>query len=243
MKNKFFHCLKIFPYKVLIIIFLLLPFSILTFSGCGLIGEFFNAPDNSSTEKIDIEGSGEGSDNGTNGSSAEENSKTGEKETSQEETNATSSDEAPDAETTAKLEETEIKIKVYYVDEQAQYLIGEERTIKGIYKEDFINAAFNELIKKPSSANIYNLMPEGTKILSAEYVDGYAYLNLSEEFTANKVEDSIVDFLVINCIANTITEIPDVDGVLIEVNLEKLDLFGSLDIKSPIKRNEEIIKK
>jgi germination protein M len=237
MKRSLFHCLKSSPFRILVAIFLLLALALFTFSGCGLINGFFNTANISSTEKTDTNNSDQSESNNT------EESSQNEKETNQNETTETSASETSAAETTAKPVETDIKIKVYYVDDQAQYLVGEERTIRGIYKEDFINAAFNEIRKKPTSDNIYNLLPEGTKILSAEYIDGYAYLNLSKEFIANKSEDSIVDYLVINCIADTITEIPDIDGVIFEVELEKLNVYGSLDIKSPVKRNEDIIKK
>ena len=236
MKRLLFHCLKSYPFRIPAAIFLLLTLALFTFSGCGLINGLFNTANISSTEKTDINNSQSESEN-------TKESSQNEKETNQNETTETSSSETSATETTAKPVETDIKIKVYYVDDQAQYLVGEERTIRGIYKEDFINAAFNELRKKPSADNIYNLLPEGTKILSAEYIDGYAYLNLSKEFIANKSEDSIVDYLVINCIADTITEISDIDGVIFEVELEKLNVYGSLDIKSPVKRNEDIIKK
>jgi germination protein M len=240
MKKTLAHFLKSCLFKTIIIVFLILPFLLLIFSGCGLISGLFDNTNNSNTEKTDISNSGQDEDGSIKDSSQEENNSSG---SSQDETTETSSSETTAVETTAEPVETDLKIKVYYVDDQAQYLVGEDRTIKGIYKEDFINAAFNELKKKPSSSNIYNLMPEGTKILSAEYIDGYAYLNLSKEFITNKIEDSIVDFLVINCIADTITEISDINGVIFEVELEKLDVYGSLDIKSPVKRNEDIIKK
>jgi len=138
--------------------------------------------------------------------------------------------------------ETDITINVYYVDEQAEYLVGEERVITGSCKENFIVAAFNEALKSSSQTNLYNLIPTGTKIISAKYEDGYAILNLSEEFVENKEDDGLMDLLIVNCIAATITEIPNIEGVLFEINGRKIDVYGSLDIGIPIKRNGDLIK-
>jgi len=137
---------------------------------------------------------------------------------------------------------TNISINVYYVDEQAQYLVGESRNISGIYKEDFIISAFNELIKDPVQKNIYNVIPEGTKIIGAEYKDNYATLNLSQEFIRSESSNGLLDVLIVNCIAATITEIPDVDGVLFKINGENISMYGSLDVSNPIGKNYKLIK-
>jgi spore germination protein GerM len=138
--------------------------------------------------------------------------------------------------------ESSLTINVYYVDEQAEFLVGEERTITGTYKEDFIEAAFLELLKEPAQDNLYNMIPFGTELISLEYVDGYTFLNLTEEFVENKWEDGLTDILVVNCIAATMTEIPDVNGVVFKVDREKLEKYGSLDVSFPVRRNEELLK-
>ena len=138
--------------------------------------------------------------------------------------------------------ETNLTINVYYVDEQAEHLVGEERVITGSCKEDFIVDAFNEELKSPSQTNLYNPIPKGTKIITAKYEDGYAILNLSEEFIENKGDDGLLDFLIVNCIAATITEIPDIKGVLFEINGKRINIYGSLDVEIPVKRNEDLIK-
>jgi len=154
-------------------------------------------------------------------------------------------DETSENEETTKNESQKItgfNIRVYYVDEQAEYLVGENREITGITKEDFIISAFNELLKNPKQINIYNIIPVGTKILGARYEDGYAFLNLSREFIDNKGDDGLIDYLIVNCIVMTITEIPDVIGILLEIEGNKIDIYGSLDVRFPVKRNEELIK-
>jgi hypothetical protein len=58
----------------------------------------------------------------------------------------------------------------------------------------------------------------------------------------NKWEDGLIDVLVISCIASTITEIPEIEGVLFNIDSEKLDKYGSLDISNPVRKNSDLIK-
>ncbi len=131
-------------------------------------------------------------------------------------------------------EEYSIDINVYYIDEQAEFIVGEQRIITGIYTTDFIEAAFNELLKEPTTENIFSIIPMGTEILSSEFVDKIAFLNLNSDFVDNKWENGLIDNLVINSIASTMLEIPEVDGVLFNVDGDKLNNYGSLDISNPV---------
>ena len=217
-----------------ILIISLVCISMLVLSGCFLFGSKSN--DNFNGESVD-----------TNTHTEQQSAESGAENIEEDEVNDL--EEITEEELTEngensyeKLVATNISINVYYVDEQAQYLVGESRNISGIYKEDFIISAFNELIKDPVQKNIYNVIPEGTKIIGAEYKDNYATLNLSQEFIRSEDGDGLVDVLIVNCIAATITEIPDVDGVLFKVNGEKISLYGSLDVSNPIGKNYELIK-
>jgi spore germination protein GerM len=135
-----------------------------------------------------------------------------------------------------------IIVDVYFIDEQAQYIVGESREISGRNEEELAADAFDELISGPKNQNLYNLIPEGTEIINTEYIDNYIFLNLSSEFVDKRTDDGLVDYLVINCIAATMTEIPGVRGVLFKVDWEKIDVYGTLDVKNPVTRNEELIK-
>jgi spore germination protein GerM len=202
---------------------------ILSFSGCSLLNS-----GSGSTVKSDIATTNQVSETSGSESSQENTVST--------DTQATEVETTISATTETQEQWTEINIKAYYVDDQAQYLIGEDRTITGKTKEDFIIAAFNELIKEPVRKDIFNVIPKGTSIINAEYIDNYAFLNLSPEFLNNKDNSGLVDNLVLNCIADTVTEIPDIQGIIIKVNWEKIKSYGSIDVSNPIKRNTEIIK-
>ncbi len=140
-----------------------------------------------------------------------------------------------------QLVEREITVKAYYSDEMAESVIGEDRAIIGTTNDDFIFAAFQEIIKEPIDPGLYNLMPEGTQIISAAYNEGIAVINLSSEFVDNK-GSQLADTLLLACIVNTLTEIENIDGVLFEIEGEKLSVYGNHDTSVPMRRNYSLIK-
>lgn len=218
---------------------IILVMILLLFSGCFLFEDSQDIPvneENSTHDPIESEVVEEieedQEESGTEEESAEEAEEVGL------EADVSSLDE----ETPREFPETSIDIKAYYIDEQAEFLIGEDRTISGKSTTDFIEAAFNELLRDPVQGNLYNLIPEGTGLINVEFVDNYAFLNLTPQFVENKVDDSLADYLVINCISATMTEIPDVRGVIFKVDWEKIDVYGTLDIKNPATRNQDLIK-
>ncbi len=127
--------------------------------------------------------------------------------------------------------EREMKIKAYYSDEMAESVVDEPRSITGTTNDDFIFEAFKQIIKDPSGPDLYDLMPQGTRIIGSEYIEGIAVINLSSEFVDNKGSE-IADTLVPACIVNTLTEI---EG-------KRLSVYGPHDLSVPIRRNYSLIK-
>ncbi len=205
-------------YRFPIVIFTILIF-LAVFTGCDML-----APE-ADLNKIDIADASE-----TKGIAPVEDTAAKEEITVAEEVN----EEEP-------LVEREITIHAYYSDEMAESVVGEPRVIIGTVQTDFILAAFKEIIKDPASTDLYNLMPQGTQIISAEDRDGVALINLSKEFVDNK-GSQLADTILLACIVNTLTELEGVDGVLFEIEGEKLSVYGNHDLSTPIRRNYSMIK-
>lgn len=221
-----------FPVIILVTILLL-------FSGCNLFESPQDIPENkedTSYDSIESEITEQGEENQEESGTEEESAEEAEEVELEADINSL------EEETPQEFPETSIDIKVYYIDEQAEFLIGEGRTISGTSTVEFIEAVFNELLRDPVQGNLYNLIPEGTELINVEFIDNYAFLNLTPQFVENKVDDSLVDYLVVNCIAATMTEIPNVRGVIFKVDWKKIDVYGTLDVKNPVIRNQDLIK-
>ena len=85
-------------------------------------------------------------------------------------------------------------------------------------------------------------MPEGTRVVGLEVKDGIAYANFSREIMENFNWGSSLEGLMVAAIANTLTEFPQIQGVLVLVEGKQVEtLGGHLSAKEIFRRNEEVI--
>jgi len=133
----------------------------------------------------------------------------------------------------------EITIPIYFSDDQAQYMIGEYRTISN---DDPVTNAVNELLKGPYSANLVALIPEGTKLLNAEVKNDIAYVDFSTDILKGATGGSILQRFIIYTIVNTVTEIDEVDAVQILIDGKNVGTFGDFDISKPLYKDINMIR-
>jgi len=150
-------------------------------------------------------------------------------------------EETTEETTTEETQEkpAEITIPIYFSDDQAQYMKGEYRTISN---DDPVKNAVNELFKGPNSANLYALIPEGTKLLSAEVKNGIAYVDFSTDILEGVAGGSTLQRFIIYTIVNTLTEIDEVDAVQILIDGKNVKTFGDFDISTPLYRDINMIR-
>jgi len=133
----------------------------------------------------------------------------------------------------------EITIPIYFSDDQAQYMKGEYRTISN---DDPVTNAINELLKGPNSANLYVLIPEGTKLLNAEIKNNIAYVDFSTDILEGVAGGSTLQRFIIYTIVNTLTEIDEVDAVQILIDGKNVKTFGDFDISTPLYKDINMIR-
>ncbi|MGB3346401.1 MAG: GerMN domain-containing protein [Candidatus Humimicrobiia bacterium] len=160
-------------------------------------------------------------------------------ETTEETTETT--DETTEETTTEETQEkpAEITILIYFSDDQAEYMKGEYRTISN---DDPVKNAVNELLKGPNSANLYALIPEGTKLLNAEIKNNIAYVDFSTDILEGVAGGSTLQRFIIYTIVNTLTEIDEVDAVQILIDGKNVKTFGDFDISTPLYRDINMIR-
>jgi germination protein M len=142
-----------------------------------------------------------------------------------------------------------LHFSVYFSDDQANYLVKEDRTAqvsKVVESELDMRAklAMEALIEGPTQPNLYRTIPEGTKLLSLEIRDKIAYVDFSKELSEKHWGGSTGELLTIGSIVNTLAQFPGIEKVqiLIDGKIEPT-LAGHADISIPLARNEELLKK
>lgn len=130
---------------------------------------------------------------------------------------------------------------LYFSDENGMKLAKESRSVVLKEGETLEKAVIEELIKGPKTPGLYQVLPQGVKVLSAETKDGICFLNLSAEFNVSGM-GSAAEELTVYSIVNTLCDIEHVNKVQLLVEGKKTDGFGHLDLSEAIGKNKDILE-
>lgn len=138
-----------------------------------------------------------------------------------------------------ELSENEKEVKLYYVmpEENGLFTLKSNLvTIKYDGKQE-LTATLNALLSnKKFDKNHYNMIPDGTKLLSITVENGVAYLNFNDAFRFNTF--GIDGYKAqLNQVVYTATEFDTVKEVKILIEGKEIDyLHEGVDISKPLRR-------
>ena len=136
-----------------------------------------------------------------------------------------------------------LEIKFYFAS------LGEK--IEFVYEEREVNAGdpriaventVQGLLSGPKKPFHYPVIPPGTELLDVEIYENIAKLNLSQDFLDNSLDSSILDEYVIYTIVNTVTQIPEIDGIVFFIDGARIKTYGDVDLSIPAIKNEKYLK-
>jgi len=144
----------------------------------------------------------------------------------------------------AKPEQTKQPVTLYFSDDQAMYLVPEEREVVKGGDETLEEVIINELIKGPGKEGLTRTMPEGTKLLSVTVVNGVAYVNLSKEFKTKHWGGSAGETMTLYSIVNSLCKLAGIEKVqlLLEGDKQESILNGNMDTSIPIEPDYSLTK-
>ncbi len=135
-------------------------------------------------------------------------------------------------------------VKLYFSDEQAMGLCAEERDITIKEKESVERRIVEELIKGPTTDNLYEVIPPETKINNINTEGGICYVDLSKEFVSQHNGGSTEELLTIYSIVNSLTELDQVKQVQFLIDgVKETSLAGHVDFSKTFERDENRILK
>lgn len=120
-------------------------------------------------------------------------------------------------------------------------LVSEKRTIFAGNADIAVKNAVQELLKGPTQSYHFPLIPAGTKLIGVETYENIVKIDLSQEFLENSLDTRILDEYVIYSIVNTLTEIPEIEGVIFYIEGIRIKIYGNVDLSVPAIRDKEYI--
>jgi len=135
-----------------------------------------------------------------------------------------------------------LEINFYFSDlGEEKELVPEKRTIIAGNSETAVKNAVYELLKGPVKPYHFPVIPAGTELIGAETYENIAAIDLSQEFLENSLDSRILDEYVIYSIVNTLTEIPEVEGIVFYIEGIRIKVYGNIDLSIPAIRNNDYI--
>ncbi len=134
-----------------------------------------------------------------------------------------------------------VTIKLYYPDEEGEWLVGVPATFAA---EGRYQAAVEALTAGTEEKGLIGIFPPGVKVRSVTVKDGVATVDFSRELIDKFVGGSTGEEMLVFSLANTLTEFPEIKKVRITVEGNRPDtIAGHLDSSAPFGRQEKLIKK
>ena len=137
---------------------------------------------------------------------------------------------------------TQLEVNFYFSGlGEEKKLVSEKRTIFAGNADIAVKNAVQELLKGPTKSYHFPLIPAGTKLIGVETYENIVKIDLSQEFLENSLDTRILDEYVIYSIVNTLTEIPEIEGVIFYIEGIRIKIYGNVDLSVPAIRNKEYI--
>ncbi len=138
--------------------------------------------------------------------------------------------------------ESKEKLSLYFGDQDAMYLVLEEReVVKG--SKSLETVIIEELTRGPVNQGLQKTIPQEAKLLSVNVVDGVAYLNFSREFQSKHPGGTAGEIMTLYSITNSLAKLPGIEKVQFLLAGEKQEsILGHMDTSRPIEPDWNLVK-
>lgn len=136
-----------------------------------------------------------------------------------------------------------ITVTLYFSDDEAMYLVGEKRDVTVNEGEKSEAVVFRELIKGPQTDNLWDAIPEGSKLLSVNTKNGLCTIDLSKEFVDNSPGGTASERMAVYSVVNSLTSLEGVKNVQFLIEGKKREIYTHMIFDKPISRDNDIIAK
>ncbi|EEG78984.1 GerMN domain-containing protein [Dethiobacter alkaliphilus] len=133
---------------------------------------------------------------------------------------------------------------LYFARPDATAVVPEEREISLPQEAEFaqqLELVLEELIAGPQREDLSPTIPAEVSVLNVDVAENTATVNFSEEMHTEHTGGAAGETMTILSIVNTLTEFPEVEDVLMQVEGEPMNIEHVI-LDAPVQRNEELIE-
>ena len=137
--------------------------------------------------------------------------------------------------------EKTVTVMTYFASEDSMYLIPEQREVAYKFDEEIPLKIVETLIAGPASSNLFPVLNKATKVLSVTVKDKVADVIVGDNFISLNSGGSTKEFMALQSIANSLTELSDIDSVRFKTADGKpIEEFGSFALDLPLTKDTSI---
>lgn len=141
----------------------------------------------------------------------------------------------------SSLDRIHRELTVYYTDQDRRYLIGQELTLAPAAPEELPLQLLELLLTPPAGSGLRSALPGGTRFLSVTVEDGLCTVDLNAEFEDRRFFSYPSQLLSLLSMVNTLTGLPEIQGVEFTVAGRLLVRYGPISINGPMFRDERCL--
>jgi len=132
--------------------------------------------------------------------------------------------------------EERVQVALYFADWQAQFTAPEDRDIE-LHGRSLAVRVLEELIGGPKTPGLHATLPPDTRVLGVTVEGGVARVDFSRQFVDNRYGGGAAEFMAINAIVYTLTDLEGVQAVTLLVEGTPLEtLGGQIDFRENLVR-------
>ena len=137
-----------------------------------------------------------------------------------------------------------VEIVVYRAPKNGDMTLIAEKVTYAVGKKTPAEAALDALIHTdPVSKTLINLFSPGTRVHSVKVEGDTARVDFNKAF-AEKGQGSYGEYMMVNAVVCTLTEIPEIRKVKFLVDGKDIDtISGHMDLTEPLTRNPDVLEK
>ena len=133
-------------------------------------------------------------------------------------------------------------VTLYFSDEQAMYLLPEERRIDINPEHTIEKHVVEQLIAGTEIPNRYSPIPPESRLRDIKTIESVCYVDFNKEFIDRQSGSSTEARLIIYSIVNSLAEVPGVRRVVFHMEGQRIvDYKGGIDLSVPVDPDPSII--